>query len=78
MKHPAFVQQLAIPPKTKLNCREGDVSIHTPGLATTDLGQSFLSVFAPVLSRSLPTYLKTPARFDRLVGQVVGHPGKMR
>jgi hypothetical protein len=31
MKHPAFVQQLAIPPKTKLNCREGVVSIHTPG-----------------------------------------------
>jgi hypothetical protein len=26
MKHPAFVQQLAIPPKTKLNCREGDLS----------------------------------------------------
>jgi hypothetical protein len=31
MKHPAFVQRLAIPPKPKSNCREGVVSIHTPG-----------------------------------------------
>jgi hypothetical protein len=56
MKHPAFVQQLAIPPKQKLNCREGD-SFHPYARlwATTDLGQSFLSVFAPVLSNSLLT-----------------------
>jgi len=46
-------------------------------LARTDLGHSFLSVFAPVLSCSLTDLPQTPARFDRLVAQAVGHPGKM-
>jgi hypothetical protein len=47
---------LAIPPKTFLNCREGDISILRQALAA-DLGQRFLERIAPILSRSCPASL---------------------
>jgi hypothetical protein len=69
MKHPAFVQQLAIPPKPKLNCREGVVFTHTPGLghhrSRPELPERFCAGSVTFLT-DLP---QTPARSDRLAGQ---------
>jgi hypothetical protein len=71
MKHPAFAQQLAIPPTPKSNCREGVVFTHTPGSGHHRSRPKIAERFAPVLSRSLPTPSKRPR-------DLIGSPGRGR
>jgi hypothetical protein len=76
MKHPAFAQQLAIPPKPKMNCREGVVFIHTPGSGHHRSRPELPERLCAGSVTFLTDRLQTPARFDRLARQRSGIQGR--
>jgi hypothetical protein len=66
-------------PQQKLDCHEGDC-LHTYArLQPSDQGCCFMSVFAPVLPRSWPTFAFVPNdTIDSLRSKSAMHPRQMR